>query len=100
MAPQYPQGALGALGGHIFKSRVKLSNGWTDWHHIWYTCVDSTGNGHSLKTILPTIPQGSIGGGGLGGQQFKRLGNVVKRLDRFGIKFVHIMQMNRGMDTG
>ena len=36
----------------------------------------------------------------LGGQQFKRLGNVVKRLDRLRIHFAHIMQMNLGTDTG
>ena len=44
------------------------------------------------------IPQGGIGG--LEGQQFKRLGNVVKRMDRLGIHFAHIMEMNLGMDTG
>ena len=48
------------------------------------------------------IPQGGIGGGGggLGGQQFKRLENVVKRLDQLGINVAHIMQMNLGIDTG
>ena len=36
--------------------------------------------------FAPRYPHGSIGGGGgLGGQQLKRLGNVVKRLDRLGI---------------
>ena len=38
----------------------KLPNEWTDWHQIWYTCVDSSGNGHRLKTIRPKIPQGGI----------------------------------------
>ena len=42
----------------------KLPNGWTDWHQIRYTSVDSSGNGHRLKTIRPTIPHGGIGGGG------------------------------------
>ena len=23
-----------------FKSMLKLSNGWTDWHQIWHTCAD------------------------------------------------------------
>ena len=53
----------GGLGGHQFKSLGKLSNGWTDLHQIWYTSVDSSGNGHSLKTIRPMIPQGGILGG-------------------------------------
>ena len=81
-----------------FKSLRKLSNGWADWHQLWYTSVDSSGNGHRLNTIRPTIPHGGILGF-LGGQQFKRLGNVVKRLDRLRIHFTHIMQMNLGMDT-
>ena len=77
----------------------KLPNSWTNWHQIRYTSVDSSGIGHRLKTIRPTIPKGGILGF-LWGQQFKRLGNVVKRLDRLGLHFAHIMQMNLGMDTG
>ncbi len=50
------------LGGHTFKSLGKLSNGCTDWHQIWYTSVDSSGNGHRLNTIRPTVPQGHFGG--------------------------------------
>ena len=61
--------------------------------------MDSSGNGHRLKTNPPTIPHGGILWV-LGGQQFKSLGNVVKRLDRLGINFAHdIMQVNLGMDT-
>ena len=41
----------------------KLPNGWTDWHQIRYTSVDSFGNGHRLQTIRPTIPYGGILGG-------------------------------------
>ena len=77
----------------------KVPNGWTDWHQIRYTSEDSNGNGHRLKTVRPTIRHGGIFGG-LGGQQFKSLGNVVKLLDRLGIHFAHIMQVNVGMDTG
>ena len=77
----------------------KLSNCSTDWHQLRYTSVDSSGNWHRLKTIRPTIPHGGILGV-LGGEQFKSLGNMVKRLDRLGINFAHIMQVNLGMDTG
>ena len=98
--PSIPQGAcrgrVGGLGGHKFKSLGKLSKGWTDWHQIWYTSVDSSGNGHSLKTIRPRAALWVV----LWDQQFKRLGNVVKRLDRMGINFAHIMHMNLVMDTG
>ena len=59
-------GGGGGLGGHKLKSLGKLSKGWTDWHQIWYTSVDSSGNGHRLKTIRPTIPHGGILGGFMG----------------------------------
>ena len=58
--------------------------------------VDSSGNGHRLKTIRPTAAFWGV----LGGQQFKSLGNVVKRLDQLGIISAHIMQVHLGMDTG
>ena len=40
----------------------KLPKGWTDWHQIRNTSVDSSGNGHRLNTIRPTIPHGGIWG--------------------------------------
>ena len=48
--------------GQTFKSLEKLSNGWTDWHQSWYKSADSSGNGHRLNTIRPSIPQGVLGG--------------------------------------
>ena len=56
------RGHLGVLGGQAFKSQGKLSNGWTDWHQLWFTSADSSGNGHRLNTI----PQGACRGGGGG----------------------------------
>ena len=53
----------GGLGGQTFKNLKKLSKGWTDWHQLWFTSVDSSGNGHRLNTSRPTIPQGHLGGG-------------------------------------
>ena len=94
--PSIPQGAFRVVTN---LSLGKLPNGWTDWHQIRYTSVDSSGNGHRIKTIRSTILHGGILGG-LGGQQFKSLGNVVKRLDRLGINVAHIMHVNLGMDTG
>ena len=75
----------GGLGGHTFKTLGKLSNGWTDWHQIWYTSVDSSGNGHRLKQLAP---------------RYSRAAFVVKRLDGLGINCAHVMQMNLGMDKG
>ena len=70
--PLETQGHLGGLG--VLKSLGKLSNGWTD----WFTSADSSGNGHRLNTIRPTIPQRHLGGC-RGSQMF---GKAAKRLDR------------------
>ena len=66
---------LGGLGCQTFKSLEKLSNGWTDWHQLWFTSSDSSWNGHRLNTSRPTIPQW-VFGGGLGGHKFKCLGKL------------------------
>ena len=73
---------------HKFKSLGKLSNGCTDWHQIWYTSGDSSGNGHRLNTIRPTIPQGHFGF--LGGSQTQMFGDAVKRLDRLAPNLIQI----------
>ena len=102
--PSIPQGACrgagggGGLGGRTFKSLGKLSNGWTDWHHIWYTSVDSSGNGHRLKQLATRYPRAALWVV-LWDQQFKRE-IVVKQLVGLGINFARIMQMNLGMDKG
>ena len=49
---------------------LKLSNGWTDWHQIWQTCADSSGNGFTTNK-LPFETQGALWG--LGGQTCKSL---------------------------
>ena len=63
--PSITQEALrgGGLGGHKFKSLEKLSNCCTDWHQIWYTSADSSGNGYRLNIIRPSIPHGAFLGG-------------------------------------
>ena len=69
-------GGGGGLGGNrLKKSLRKLSNGWTDWHQIWYTSSDSSGNGHRLNIIRPSIPRGHFGGV-LGAHKFKSLGKL------------------------
>ena len=55
-----PSICQGVLGGHKFKSLGKLSKSWTDWHQIWYTSADSSGYGHRLNTIRPSISQGAF----------------------------------------
>ena len=52
-----PGGIWGFLGGQKFKNLEKLPNGWTNWHQIWHTCADSSGNGHRLKTVSSSRPK-------------------------------------------
>ena len=68
IAPLDTRGIWGVLGGQTFKSLGKLSNGWTDWHHLWFTSADLSGNGHRLHPSRPSIPHGALGGGGRGSQ--------------------------------
>ena len=69
-------GTWGVLGGQKFKNLEKLPNGWTDWHQIWHTCSDLSGNGHKLKTIVPRDPRGALGRGGVRGQKLNILENL------------------------
>ena len=62
-SPRNTPGAFrGVLGGPKFKCLGKLSNGLTDWHQIWYKSADSSGNGHRLNIIRPSIHQGAFWG--------------------------------------
>ena len=92
--PERHRGALGGgrgLGGQTFKSQGKLSNGWTDWHQLWSTSADSSGNGLRLNTSHPSIPQGACrgGGGGVRGSHIQKSG-----------KFGTCLWINLGMDIG
>ena len=82
------------VGGHKFKSLGKLPNGCTDWHRMWYTSADSSGNGHRLNTIHPSIPQGV-----LGGHKFKSLGKLSNNCP-IGTKFGARLRIRLGMDIG
>ena len=62
----------------------EVSNGWTDWHQIWYTSADSSGNGHRLNTFRPSTLGG---GGGLRGHKFKNQGKI-QTAGPIGTKFV------------
>ena len=57
-------------------------------------------DGHSLKTIRPTIPQGGILGGFMG-STIQNTGKCGQTAGPFGNKFCTCkMQMTLGMDTG
>ena len=88
------------MGVKKFKHLDNLPNGWTDWHHIWYTPADSSGNGHGLNTISPSIPQGAFGGGGvIGGQKFKSL-EIYQTAGPIGPQFGKRLRIHLGMDIG
>ena len=40
IAPRDTRGHLGGFRVQTFKSLGKLSNGWTDWHQLWFTSED------------------------------------------------------------
>ena len=74
----------------------KLSNNWTDWHQIWYTSADSSGNGHRLNTIRPSISQGAFWGV-LGGHKLKSLLKLSNGWTD-GTEFGTHVQIHLGMD--
>ena len=63
-------GISGGFSGSQIQKSGRLSNGWTDWHQIWYTSADSSGNGHRLNTFRPS----TLGGGGVRGSQIQKSG--------------------------
>ena len=58
----------GVLGGQQFKSHGKLS----DWHQLWFTSAESSGNGHRVNAKRPSIPQVAFGGGGVRVSQIQK----------------------------
>ena len=62
--------------------------------------MDSSGNGHRLKTIRPTIPQGGTLGGFMG-STIQNTGKCGLTAGPIGNKFCTCkIQMNLGKDTG
>ena len=61
---------MGVLGVQKLINGGNLPIGWTDWHQIWHTYADSSGNEHGLKNNYPLeIPGGILRG--LCGQKLK-----------------------------
>ena len=80
---------MGVLGCQTFKSLEKLSNGWTDWHQLWFTSADSSGNEHYTKYKSPhNTPVGILGG--FRGSQIQMSGEALKLLYRLASNLVHV----------
>ena len=73
----------------------KLSNGWNDWHQIWYKYADSSGNGHGLNTIRRSIPQGV-----LEGVTNSKVWGSCQTNGLIGTKFGTRLRIRLGMDIG
>ena len=73
-----------------------LPNGWTDYHQIWHTCADSSGNGHRLKTISSSRPKGGTWEV-FGGQKCKNR-KIYQAAVSIGTKFVTRLRIHLGMD--
>ena len=93
--PRDTREALGGLGGQQFKSLGNLS----DWHQLWFTSADSSGNRHRLNPSRPSIPQVAFrgGGGGVGCHKFKSLGKLSNGWTDCP-KFATHLQIHLGMD--
>ena len=74
----------------------QLPNGWIDCHQIWHTCADSSGNGHRLQIISPSITQGAFWAV-LGGQKFK-IWNNYQTGGLIGTTFGTHLRIHLGMD--
>ena len=86
-------GIWGVLGGQQFKSLGKLY----DWHQLWFTSANSSGNRHRLNTSRPSIPQVEFRGGGVRVSQIQKPWEAVKRLHRLTPNLAHV-QIHLGMD--
>ena len=69
-------GTWGVFRGQTFKSMGKLSNGWTDCHHIWHISADPSGNGYT-PSKLTLEKQGALGGG-FRGSTIQKSGEAVR----------------------
>ena len=100
LAPRYPRGNFVGLGGKKCKSLENLPNGWTDWHQIWYTSADSSGNGHRLKQLPP--PPDTPGGilVFFKGSQNAKVWKIYQTVGPIGTKFGTHLQIHMGMDIG
>ena len=83
-----------------FKSHGKLSNGWTDWHQLWFTSADSSGNRHRLNTSHSSIPQGACRGGGCYGVTHSKVLRSCQTAGPIDTKFGTRLWIHLGMDIG
>ena len=62
IAPRDTRGHLGVFRGSNIQKYWEAVKRLADWHQLWFTSADSSGNGHRLNTSRPSIPQGAFRG--------------------------------------
>ena len=83
---------------NLAQIQEKLQNSSTDWHQIWHTCADSSGNGY-MPNQLNLKTQGGISGGFNGVTNPKVLGGC-QTTGPIGTKFATRLRIRLGMDIG
>ncbi len=82
---------------NLAQIQEKLPNGWTDWHQIWHTCADSSGNGY-MPNQLNLKTQVGISGR-FRGSQIQVLGGC-QTTGPIGTTFGTHLRIRLGMDIG
>ena len=57
------QGVQRRKTGLTAQIREKLPNGWADWHQIWHTSADPSGNGYTPNKLPLETQRGHLGEG-------------------------------------
>ena len=84
---------------NLAQIQEKLPNRWTDWHQIWHTCADSSGNGY-LPNQLNLKTHGGISGGFRGSQIQKSWELGCQTTGPIRTKFGTRLRIRLGMDVG
>ncbi len=82
---------------NLAQIQEKLPNRWGDWHQIWHTCANSSGNGY-MPNKLNLKTEGGISGV-LGCHKSKSLGGC-QTAEPIGTKFGTRLRIRLGMDIG
>ena len=94
-------GTWGVLGVKHSKVWGSCQNGWNDWHQLWFTSADSSGNGHRrLNPSRPSIPQGAFRGWGVRGSQIKKIRGTCQTAEPIGTNVGTRRRIRLGMDIG
>ena len=78
------------IWGQTFKSLVKLSNGCSDLHQLWFSLRIHLGMDIGSIQFAPQNTREHGGGGGVQGSHIQKSREAVKRLARLARNLVHV----------